>query len=309
MKKNVKVIISIMFIVIVAALVYQERRLLIVAALSSSTPPLSEATAEVDTVIWFDDYFTIEYIDSQTIAIGEPRYHQKNYNYLIIGQERAILFDTGPGIRDIKPVVESLTSLPIIASQSHLHYDHVGNHNQFNNIALPDLHHLRSKVISSSLPLSAKQHLGFMENIDVPVLSAPKWWVPGANVDLGGRILTMIHAPGHTPDSIVLFDRDRKLLFTGDFIYPGPLFAMVPGSDLNDYLSSSRVLIKTISPETRLLAAHGGETPGAPILAYTDLLDLQHTIEKIIAGTLEGEGEGLYFKIYPVNDKIDIWVD
>jgi len=65
-------------------------------------------------------------------------------------------------------VVESLTSLPIIVSQSHLHFDHVGDHDQFETIAFPDLDCLRRQAKHGVVSLSLKQHLGFAEGIKAP---------------------------------------------------------------------------------------------------------------------------------------------
>ncbi len=306
MRTHPKTTILVVLILIAAILTYQERRLLLVMAFSS-TPDLLDAAPEPDSVSWFDDYFTIEYIDAKTVAIGEPRYHQQNYNYLIMGDDKAILFDTGPGIRDIRPVVESLTSLPIIVTQSHLHYDHVGNHKRFDATVLPDLAHLRDASTDGRLAITAKQHLGFAESMKTPVLTIADWWAADTQVDLGNRRLQVIHTPGHTPDSMVLLDEQNNLLFTGDFIYPGPLFAMLPGSNLTEYLHSTRLLIKTISTDTRLLAAHRTGPPGAPILGYDDLVDLQSGLEGVLDGTLAGDG--FYLHSYPINKRIELWAD
>ena len=40
-------------------------------------------------VRWFDDWFAIEEVAPDVIAIGEPRSHQINWNYLILGEHRA----------------------------------------------------------------------------------------------------------------------------------------------------------------------------------------------------------------------------
>jgi glyoxylase-like metal-dependent hydrolase (beta-lactamase superfamily II) len=90
-------------------------------------------------VRWFDDWFAIGNNASGIHAIGEPRFHQINWNYLIEGRHTALLFDTGPGVRDISEVVRSLTKLPVIALPSHLHFDHTGNLHRFPHIALADL--------------------------------------------------------------------------------------------------------------------------------------------------------------------------
>jgi hypothetical protein len=45
---------------------------------------------------WFDDYFAVAELSEDAYAIGEPRYGQCNFSYLIVGSKRALLFDTGP---------------------------------------------------------------------------------------------------------------------------------------------------------------------------------------------------------------------
>ena len=61
---------------------FRHRCMVAVWLFSVLEPPaaLAEAGDEGPLVSWFDDYFTVEFIDSQTVAIGEPRYAQQNYN-------------------------------------------------------------------------------------------------------------------------------------------------------------------------------------------------------------------------------------
>lgn len=103
------------------------------------SPPLLAAGKESAATTWFDDHFTMEKLAPDTYAIGEPRYYQENFNYLLVGDNRAMLFDAGPGVRGIIPVVKSITDLPIVFLPSHFHYDHVGNGILFEQRAVVDL--------------------------------------------------------------------------------------------------------------------------------------------------------------------------
>ena len=109
------------------------------AAGTGAPPPLLDLTDEGPGVLWLADYFTIELVAPDTYAIGEPRYWQQNYSYLIIGSDSALLFDAGPGVRDMRATAQSLTDKPITLLPSHFHYDHVGNNNTFDTIAVVDL--------------------------------------------------------------------------------------------------------------------------------------------------------------------------
>jgi glyoxylase-like metal-dependent hydrolase (beta-lactamase superfamily II) len=94
----------------------------------------------------FDDYFAVQDLGDRTFAIGEPRYYQQNYSYLIIGDTSALLFDSGSGTRNISPVVASLTTLPVTVMVSHLHFDHLGGITPFHNITMIDIPETRADV-------------------------------------------------------------------------------------------------------------------------------------------------------------------
>jgi glyoxylase-like metal-dependent hydrolase (beta-lactamase superfamily II) len=278
-------------------------------ALTHTAPPLLEPGPEGPDTAWFDDYFTTEPIDATTFAIGEPRFYQGNYNYLLLGTERALLFDSGPGIRDIRPVVESLTDLPVLAVPSHLHYDHIGNHPRFERIGVVDLPELRARAAAAGGKLrpTATEHLGFVEGVDPPDLNVTEWLTPGSELDLGGRSVRVLHTPGHTGDSISLFDAERAQLFTGDYVTEGALYAFIPGASLGDYLATANVLLETLPEKAQLLTAHRFSPPGAPILQYSDLRDLRTALLAIRSGALEATGS--YPRVFRVNDDLELHAD
>ena len=82
------------------------------------------------------DWFTVESIDSNTYAISEYKHWEETHSYLLIGKTSALLIDTGLGIANIKEVVENLTPLPVLVVTTHIHWDHIGGHNLFSNIAV-----------------------------------------------------------------------------------------------------------------------------------------------------------------------------
>jgi glyoxylase-like metal-dependent hydrolase (beta-lactamase superfamily II) len=80
----------------------------------------------------------------------------------------------------------------------------------------------------------------------------------GDSIDLGGRALTVVHSPGHTPDSICLLQEDSRILFSGDAIHTGPMYAHSPGADLHAYARTARRLAGEFSGVVDdILCAHG----------------------------------------------------
>ena len=63
---------------------------------------------------WFEVYKPAQGV----FAIYEPHQAEETISYLIVGEQRALLFDTGMGIGDLKKVVAELTKLPVIVLNS-----------------------------------------------------------------------------------------------------------------------------------------------------------------------------------------------
>lgn len=83
-----------------------------------------------------DDWFTIEELDTNTFAISEYKHWEETHCYLLLGEQRAVLIDTGLGVSNIKQVVDTLTKLPVQVITTHVHWDHIGGHKWFHNIAV-----------------------------------------------------------------------------------------------------------------------------------------------------------------------------
>ena len=254
---------------------------------------------------WFDDYFIVETIDATTFAIGEPRYYQLNYSYLIVGAQRAVLYDAGTGNRDIVPVVRSLTKVPVTVIPSNLHFDHVGALGRLDHTALVDLPSLRTRADEGTLKLGRYEFLGFADGLPARSFAVDEWWFPGTEIDLGGRRLRVLHTPGHTPTSASLYDAERHQLFAGDLIYPGKLYAFLPGSSRRAYLKTTRGLLETIDPGAVIYTAHVADNPviiAAPVLEVADLRALETTLVAIEGG--KAVSAGSYPRIFPVRGSI-----
>jgi hydroxyacylglutathione hydrolase len=190
-----------------------------------------------------DDYFAVQELGERTFAIGEPRYYQQNYSYMIVGTTRAVLFDSGTGTSDISGVVKRLTTLPVTVIVSHLHFDHLGGIGPFEHVAMIDLPETRADVSGGFFRPGRYEYMGLVDRRDAPSIRVAEWLEPGAVIDLGGRSLRVLSTPGHTPSSVALFDAQSKRLFIGDFIYPTTLYAFLPGASLSAYQATAKMLL------------------------------------------------------------------
>lgn len=203
---------------------------------------------------FMSDWFTIEQIDTDTYAISEYRHWEETHCYLVCGTDRAVLIDTGLGVANIREAVGSLTPLPVMAAATHVHWDHIGGHWFFDNIAV---HELEQKWLSVRfpIPLSVVKSNLMREPCDFPPgFSVDDYKVfqgtpqrilrDGDRLDLGGRHLVVLHTPGHSPGHCCFYESGRKYLYSGDLIYQGCLDAFYPSTDPQEFWQSVKRIRK-----------------------------------------------------------------
>jgi glyoxylase-like metal-dependent hydrolase (beta-lactamase superfamily II) len=239
-----------------------------------------------------DPWFEVYVASPGVFAIYEPHQSEETISYLITGQSRALLFDTGMGIGDLRSAVAGLTQLPVIVVNSHTHHDHVGSNWQFQTVYGMDTAFTRTNAAGSREAAQGEIAPGEIcgklpPNFDPKAYSTRPWTIShtikdGERLDLGGRTLDILATPGHTPDAICLFDRANRLLFTGDTYYPGPIWLFAPGTDLDAYAQSIRRLAALAPDVTNVLGAHN-----APVAPPSVLPRLVAAFDAVRGGKLQ----------------------
>ena len=73
-------------------------------------------------------------------------------------------------------------------------------------------------------------------------------------IQLGGRVIRVLHTPGHAPGHMCFWEPERGYLFTGDLVYKDVLFAYYPSTDPEAYLDSLEKVAAL--PVKRVFPAH-----------------------------------------------------
>jgi glyoxylase-like metal-dependent hydrolase (beta-lactamase superfamily II) len=208
---------------------------------------------------------------------------------LVLGSRRAVVWDTLSRPRDMRAFLPLIGARELVIVYSHADWDHI-----WGTAGLP----------YDGVSIVAHDRCGWRFGEDVPMVLAEKQqkepgrWddvtlVPPTqgferewSLDLGGVTLDLHHLPGHTPDCIVGFVRERGVLLAGDTVespcpvVPGdsPLTAWI--AELARWADDERV--ETIVPAH---GAIGGREIVRRNVEYLEALRTGHPIEPPGLGT------------------------
>lgn len=206
----------------------------------------------------------------------------QNFIYLLIGEEKALLIDSGYGEGNLREVVESITSKPVMVINTHGHFDHTGGN------ALWDEAWMAQEAISEARqPFNEEQELWFKQK---PHQAYTVHTVTdGDTFDLGGRRVEVITIPAHSEGSIALLDHKERLLFCGDELESGQVLLFVRNKNITlshmaaVHKANMEKLKARIADYDLICPAHNG-TPLTPGLYLEDFIELD---TQLINGTAQ----------------------
>ncbi len=190
--------------------------------------------------------------------------------YLVVGEEKALLIDTGIGVGSLKAEVEKITSLPIVVINTHGHPDHAGGNAEFAPAYLCpaefDVYHKMAtlefrKDDISHMPMGDT----FMDSLQ-PTGPEPVAIEDGAVIDLGGRQVSVLYTPGHTHGSLSVFDPKSGSLFNGDNTNAREVSMTEWNADTVAHYLESLLKMKALNP-TRVCTGH------KPNILKPDIID------------------------------------
>jgi len=238
----------------------------------------------------FTGWFEAKVVADRVWRISD---HGSDNIYLVEGDEKALLIDTGIGVADLAGNVKTITKLPVIVVNTHGHPDHVGGNFQFSEVYAQPMDFELTNQFSGqtnhehTIQVTMKNNPGFVSPFikdttayKTPVLLPVK---AGYIFDLGNRKLEVIEVPGHTKGSIVLLDAANKLLFTGDNNNTLVWLFLDGCLPLEAYLQTLQKLNERNAEFDHILPGHGD------VLDKSFINDQIVCAQKIISGECKGE--------------------
>lgn len=201
--------------------------------------------------------------------------------WIVPGTKQVLVVDTGMGLVSLREAEANLFDRPVAAVATHYHFDHVGSLHEFpvrlahragaplleDSRAIGGALHRRGfhplmwqafidtgYTLSHDDLLTALPYAGYdIDSYAVEPCPPTRVLDEGDVVDIGDRAFAVLHLPGHSPDSIGLFDREHGVLFSGDAIYDGPLLDGGEPGDVDRYVATMERL-----RELPVQVVHGG---------------------------------------------------
>ncbi len=232
--------------------------------------------------------------------------------FLVEGEVKSAIIDTGCGFGNIRKVAESVSGKPLSVLLTHGHQDHYGGIYHFKDCDIymndGDKPLLNAKMLGWGVGREfMKKYVDTRGAIRSPGNEGEIYkTIPaedpdysfeyisvddGDTIDLGARVLECIHTPGHSEGSICYLDKTSRILFSGDTVNNSIILMRKPNNDpclIKKYHETLEKLWAREADFDLLAIGHDGDIVDKSII---------HDYLMITSGVLDGSIKGGYEEV------------
>lgn len=173
--------------------------------------------------------------------------------------KRAVVVDPGGDLPEVERAIAEADVAVNKIWLTHGHIDHVGGAADLKTrlkvpIEGPNredqflLQHVAETARSFGIP-------------DASNVTPDRWLEDGDKVEVGELTFDVLHCPGHSPGSVVYFNRAERLAIVGDVLFAGSVGRTdFPGGDSRQLLKSIRDKLLPLGDDVAIISGHGPTT-------------------------------------------------
>ncbi|OGH84090.1 MAG: hypothetical protein A2261_00230 [Candidatus Magasanikbacteria bacterium RIFOXYA2_FULL_44_8] len=199
---------------------------------------------------------TIKKIDANIFLIREVFFQEHANIFLFKNKDAGLLFDCGLGFENLKNILNELGIKHLTVCATHTHFDHSGGLKHFSpdeiiltpkqygnikNKKLWGLEYLNPNDFATAL-ISHEKAVKFCAQFDQKIVRPNI--IRGRLLQFGKYSFKIVPAPGHTDDSILFWEMNKRILISGDALYSGKPYLDMINSDPKQCLHTLRNIDK-----------------------------------------------------------------